>query len=446
MMRTTVAVFVALAVLVVPLGLAASASAATTDTSRNVIPSVIGPIATNRFGGGMMVGVRAGQTMFGVFYGTSDHPNNVVIFAEETRVLGGADIVDASGEHLATRGIPVQTVLAQSLNRFIEFNTTNANAGINLVPNYTGLLVNIPVKALNLNTGAWTLSHMNYTSVGNMTTIELNVTATDLRYTWVSPLFNSTAQIGDGKLNKLAFDFHLVVTTQNKTLTLPWYKVTVSDGFSREITAVSFEGNRTISGPSVVMGAKYDHVIDGWDFANPGNRLALETHLIFGNYFPDRTVDFIHAAYYHDNANSGNDTWHEDANTVTDFTAPQIYTRDQIVFDDHWTRVGRFAWTSNVTVDGVQKTMRFQVQGGSQILLSHDGAIFQGFWVRAAFLYPAGRLIIHDPAMSVEAFMPNIASGFNLTPLGILLIQVAVVGVAIVPALYLRAKARRTPK
>ena len=445
MMRITAAVFVALAVLVVPLGLAATASAATTVTNRNVTPSVIGPIPTDRFGGGMMVGVRAGQTTFGIFYGTSDHPNNVVIFAEETRILGGAEIVDGSGQRLATRGIPVQTVLAQSLNRFIEFNTTNASAGINLVPDYTGLAVNIPVKTLNLNTAGWTLSHMDYTTVGNVTTIDLNVTATDLRYSWVSPLYNSSAEVGDGMLNTVAFDFHLVVTVEDKTLTLPWYKVTVS-GLSREITDVSFEGNRTISGPSVVMGAKYDHVIEGWDFADPGNRLALETHLIFGNYYPDRTVDFIHAAYYRDTASSGNDTWREDANTVTNFTAPQIYTRDQMVFDDHWTRIGRFAWASNVTVDGVQERMRFQVQGGTRLLVSRGGAIFQGFAVRAAFLYPAGQSIIHDPTMSAESFMPTIASGFNLTPFGILLIQVAVVGVALVPALYLRTRARRTPK
>src|SRR5207249_8395059 len=114
---------------------------------------------------------------------------------------------------------------------------------------------------------------------GYVTTIDLNVTATDLRYTWVSPLYNSSAEVGDGMLNTLAFDFHLVVTVEDKTLTLPWYKVTVS-GLSREITEVTFEGNRTISGPSIVMGAKYDHVIEGWDFADLGNRLALETHLI----------------------------------------------------------------------------------------------------------------------------------------------------------------------
>src|SRR2546428_5176562 len=123
MMRITAAMFVALAVLVVPLGLAATASATTTDTNRNVTPSVIGPVPTDRFGGGMMEGVRAGQTTFGVFYGTSGHPNNVVIFAEETRTLGGAEIGDPTRPGPAHHGIPAQTDSDQSPDRFIEFPT-----------------------------------------------------------------------------------------------------------------------------------------------------------------------------------------------------------------------------------------------------------------------------------------------------------------------------------
>src|SRR3989442_488951 len=100
------------------------------------------------------------------------------------------------------------------------------------------------VVPLRLNTAGGHLITMESPTTGKVTTIDLNVTATDLRYTWVSPLYNSSAQIGDGMLNTLAFDFHLVVTVEDKTLTLPWYKVTVS-GLSREITNVTFEGNRT---------------------------------------------------------------------------------------------------------------------------------------------------------------------------------------------------------
>jgi hypothetical protein len=459
-MRGTSAVLIALALLAVPLGLAATAGATTDASGRVLTTAFFGPVPTDRFGGGMMVGVKAGQTNFGVFYGTSVHPNNLVIFAEYTRVLGGAQVVDEQGQYLSTRGIPVNTILAQSLNRFIEFTTVNVSAGFDVGINASafgggfglggngsfGLLVNKPVKAINLDTAAWVLTGESMTVSGNTTFVNLTVAASNVAYTWVNPAFSAT--VGDGVLNEVAFTFHLVVNVKTLTLELPWYKVTVSNDVSREITKVDFTGNRTITGPAVVMDAKYDHLIQGWDFASPSSRLALETHLIFGNFYPDVTVDFVHKAYYHDAAGDGSGALVANSMTTADPTppAPHLYTRDQIVFTDSWTRVGRFTWTSNVTVDGQAKTMLFQVQGGGHLLYGHDGAVFSGFWIRGAFVYPEGSTIVHDPAMSAEAFVPTVASGFNLTPLGLLLIQVAVIGVAIIPALYLRNKARRSAK
>jgi hypothetical protein len=457
-MRNTSAVLIALALLAVPLGLAASASATTNASGHVITTSLFGPEATDRFGGGMEFGVRADQTNFGVFYGSSGHPNNLVIFAEYTRVLGGARIVDEQGQYLATRGIPVSTILAQSLNRFIEFTTVNVSAGFDVGINATtggfglggngsyGLLVNKPVKALNLNSASWTMTGESMNVSGNTTYVNFTISASNLPYTWISPLFNTS--LGDGVLNEVAFTFHLVVNVHDLTLQLPWYRVTVSDDVSREITNVDFLGNRTITGPAVLMDAKYDHLIRGWDFFSPTDRLALETHLVFGNYYPDVTVDFIHKAYYHDAAGDGTGAVVADSTTVANATPPppHLYTRDQIVFTDSWTRVGRFTWTSNVTVDGQAKTMLFQVQGGGRLFYGHDGAVFSGFWIRGAFVYPAGGTIVHDPAMSAEAFVPAVATGFNFTPLGLLLIQVAVIGVAIIPALYLRSKARRSAK
>ena len=145
--------FVVAAMVFVPLGIVGTASASPT---RNLAPVVIGPVSTDRFGGGDFVGVKAGDALFGVRYGTTAHPNDVVIFAEYKRFLGGADIVDSRGDHLATRGIPVYTVLAQSLSRFIEFRQVNATDGFDLtsfdhifpVP----LTRNLPMKGLPLNT------------------------------------------------------------------------------------------------------------------------------------------------------------------------------------------------------------------------------------------------------------------------------------------------------
>src|SRR2546429_7114211 len=161
-MRTLMAAFVVAAMVCVTVGIGRTAGAA--GPRRNLAPVVIGPVSTDRFGGGDFVGVKAGDALFGVRYGTTAHPNDVVIFAEYKRFLGGADIVDARGDHLATRGIPVYTVLAQSLSRFIEFRQVNATDGFDLtswdhlfpVP----LTQNVPMKSLPLPT-AWTLSGLS---------------------------------------------------------------------------------------------------------------------------------------------------------------------------------------------------------------------------------------------------------------------------------------------
>src|SRR2546425_8401372 len=48
-------------------------------------------------------------------------------------------------------------------------------------------------------------------------------------------------------------------------------------------------------------------------------------------------------------------------------------------------RIGRFRWATNVTVDGQAATMTFNLQGGGRIAFGHDGAYFMGFWLRGAF-------------------------------------------------------------
>jgi len=449
-MRGIAATLIALAMIAVPLGIASTAAAssnALAASAQNLTPTFVGPTPTGRFGGGDWVGVSAGNTHFGVLYGTPANPNRVVIFAEYTRYLGGANVVSASGQQLAVRGIPVDTVMAESLDRFIEFKTVNATAGFGLFSDSgTPLLatVNVPIKALNLRTGAWAMTDESYEMVGSTFYVNFTIQATNLSYTWSNPLFPSANTTGDRMLNEVAFTFHLTVDTVTKTADIPWYQVTVTDSAPREITNVSYLGNRTVSGPTVQMGAKYDHRIQGWDFLNDTDRLALETYLIIGNYVPDRTVDFVHLAYAQERAEDGANATILDNETAGDApSAPHLYTFGKITFDDPFTRVGEFRWTSNVTVDGMPETMLFQVQGGSRIQVSNGEMAFFGFRIHGAFIYPAGQVIVHDPAMSAESFAPNLTTGFNLTPLGILLIQVAVVGVAIIPALYLRSRARR---
>src|SRR2546427_7986568 len=98
-MKTLLAAIVVAAMVLVPLGIMGTASAA--GTNRNLTTVVIGPVPTDRFGGGDLVAVKAGDALFGVRYGSSAHANDIVIFAEYKRFLGGADILDPQGDHLA---------------------------------------------------------------------------------------------------------------------------------------------------------------------------------------------------------------------------------------------------------------------------------------------------------------------------------------------------------
>jgi len=445
--RGAFATFVALVLLATPLLFALPASAGSVSASAGAADlslRVIGPVATDRLGGGMVIGVQAGDALFAVRYGVEGHPNNVAIFAEYKRFLGAADIVDEQGRLLATRGVPVDTILAQTLDRFIEFRQSNASEPFDLGAwnDTVGFLlprpVNEPVKGLSLFT-AWTLSGLTNESAGTTTYVNFTISASDLAYTRVR---NGTEQ-GDGVLNSVAFTFHLRVDEVQRSGEIPWYKVTVSDGTPREILGVEFLYRKAVSGTAAVMAAKYDHSIQGWDFANATDKLALETYLVYGNYVPDRTVDFIRLAFFRDRADDGTTTV---ANATMGPARPVFYTKDKIYFDDNWTRVGRFEWVSNVTVDGETKTMSFEIQGAARYVYARlGGPRFLGFGIRGAFVYPAGESIVHDPGMNAEMFVPSLSTGFNLTPLSTLLIQVAVIGVAILPALYLRSRVRRRP-
>src|SRR5437762_13150296 len=90
-MRTLMAAFVVAAMVFVPLGMVGTARAA--GPTRHLAPVVIGPVSTDRFGGGDFVGVEVGDALFGVRYGTTAHAKDVVIFAEYQRFLGCADVV-----------------------------------------------------------------------------------------------------------------------------------------------------------------------------------------------------------------------------------------------------------------------------------------------------------------------------------------------------------------
>src|SRR5947199_7431626 len=78
-MRTWMTAIIVAVMVLVPLGIMGTASAA--GTTRDLTTVVIGPVPTDRFGGGDLVAVKAGDALFGVRYGSNAHANDIVIFA-----------------------------------------------------------------------------------------------------------------------------------------------------------------------------------------------------------------------------------------------------------------------------------------------------------------------------------------------------------------------------
>src|SRR3990170_4892593 len=242
------AVIAVLALLAAPLGVAGIAGAAETD-GRDLTPVLIGPEPTDRFGGGAALAVKAGDAVFGVRYGTHERPNNLVIFAEYRRFLGAAEIVDAQGNVVRTHGIPVFTLLGQSLDALIEFQDSDADGLLNFLVLDEGTVVrnDLPAKALLLNV-SWTLSPPTMETAGGTTFVNFTLSATDLPYTVVWDPLPRRATPEDGFLARLAFTFRLEVRVVDRSGEIPWYRVRVDDGNERIITHVEYLGMRAVAG------------------------------------------------------------------------------------------------------------------------------------------------------------------------------------------------------
>jgi hypothetical protein len=436
-MKAFVAVLAVFAVLCAPLAIAGFASAA---GERDLTP-VVEQGSTDRLGGGDWISVRAGDARVGVVYGTAARMNKLYVFAEYKRFLGGADIYDGRDNYLRTTGIPVYTVFGQSFDGLIEFQDRDANGLLNFYRfDHNDTTGDAPAKATQL-TRAWRATTPAVEVVGNTTWVNFTVETRNVPYDVVWSPLRRPGTRADGVLDHLAFTFHLNITVRDVSGEVPWYRVTVNDGGSREITHVEFLGNRTYSGQAVAMGAKYDHLIEGWDFAGPTDLLALETRAFVGYYVPQRVGEFVHMAYTSQARDPSG--YRQPATDTTMPLVPRSLTRDVVYFDDYWDRVGRLVWRSDVTVDGSPHTMLFQVQGGESFATRHAGAAFFGFAIRGAYIYPSGAVIVHDPSMDAVSDLWNLPETLNLTPFTVLAIQVGIAAIAMGAAVLVRAKGRR---
>jgi hypothetical protein len=428
-MKATVSALLVLLLLASPLAAMAAAQEATEFERDLQVDVSVG--STDRLGGGNWLKIEVGKTVFAVVYGTESNPNNVKVMVEYDRYIGAAEIYNETGELLTTRPIPVRTIMAQSFDLMVEFRDGDNDGLLHFPKSWQDLLMDTydyPRKVLSLRQ-AWDLEDLVIEEDGNVTTVDFNLTATGINYTMIRPGDDP----GDG-LDRITLAFHIKVDRVEKTVDIPVYKVVVDE--NRHILSSELNRTETLTGLTVNGSFKYDHYIEGWDFAGDDSRLAMATHVIIGNHLP---LDVARWARIQFDPHAETGDREIDENTTLE--KPRLVTVDKMEFADEWTRVGRLRWTSDVEVDGVVSTMSFQVHR-AEIITSFE-RLFRGVLIAGAFIYPKGEVIFHDPALEASVFIPLATDG----PGGLLgpyFIQLGVAALAIVGLVLYRRYRRKS--
>jgi len=467
-----------IAVLLMLLGIfavPAPASAATTNLS-DKLTTESGP--TVILGGGNHFFVKFGSdAAFGVVWGTEQTPNNVYFVAVKARYLGVAQVYDNEGNLVeANHTIKIATLYAVKLDDILEFNDSGSDGifqGYRVYSNgnFTGNYKHIEqlYKKVDLNT-SWTASPVTEESTDDSKAWSFGLSANDLPYVPFSPpAGNYTGPTGDDKLNNLTLTFHLEATmVKVDNVSVPQWRITVNRGMMGQMwwmTNIQQMDPMLYSGKMITYHVKWDQMIQGWDNdsadANPA--LLMEFQAIVGNYIPPALVSAMHMATLsyawmianmNENGrmicrvNTGDTAVNESTGT---YTAPKPLATPTLTFGGDNTRIGRFEWVSNVTVDGIQKQLHAQLMGGVPIFaIGQNGALFGGFAVLGGIAFPGGGTIVHDPLFSSEAYVDLDTGSEPQFPGFILVIGMVAVAVVVIAVLAFvmmdRKPGQKTPQ
>jgi len=440
------------AVLMVSTGFAGMASAATENERLET-----GTGTTSDFGGGDYVYVKFKKdAFFGVVYGTETSQNSIVIVAGQVRYLGGAEVYDDNGAKIGHR-VPIRvfTVFAQKLEDIFEFNDTDGDGICDYRRAGPGVWYNQyplhePIyKRVSLQT-AWERSEITTTTDEvNMTkTWEFSLSAKNLPYIAVGDSDSIRRDVKENVLDEVKFTFHLEASVkEHSNISVPMYKVTVQkDGGEYTVMDSERIEDIMVSGKHLEYRIKYDHLIKGWDFdpTNANPMLLLEWHAIAANAIPEKVAKWIRMQFVERIQGDGKVTVDtedgqevvDDENTISmEPKRPKRFAHPRIELIDNWQKVGRLTWVTNVTVDGQEKSMYAQVQGGVPFQTTGERGVLRGFAVLGGYSYPGGQSIYHDPEMSSDiAVELNLGGQTFKTGLGSGLLGVMLVGVGFIAA------------
>lgn len=462
-------------------GLAAVVSAAPEEEPLDRVRMEQG--TTHEFGGGDYIAVNMtdgpNAAWFGVVYGTPEHPNAPTLVGAYIRYLGGATVRDANGGIMApVVPIPVLTVFAQRLDSLIEFNDTGlpdghggrygaGNGVFDFYGNRTlsnfGIWAVEPVyKIVDLKEAAWTVGEITTMDdpVNGTRRYDFSISATDLTYSKIWDDRPATNLDGsrrgteaDGTVSSVEFVFHIDASAVTVEAAVPWYDVKI-DGRNQIISSHEAEP-RNYTGVAVNAAFKYDHVIEGWDFAAQGesSKLMLENIVIMGTYIPGIVQRWIDAQFIDSQIGDGAGTvsYLAEGDDADSTVLPETSTRvanNVIEYRDNWQRIGKLTWVSNVTVDGHDRDMYYQVHAGDGLELVKDfqkpidGRV-RGIALVGGYIYPAGENIVHDPTFEAGTFQLSIVGDIDPAAVMLLMFGVAAVcGISLTTVLVLRSRAR----
>jgi len=378
---------------------------------------------TTALGGGDHVFVRFGSdAAFGVVYGTSANPNNIYIVAIKARYLGVAQVKDEQGRSFAeNRPIKIYTLYAVKLDSLVEFKDSNGNGIANYARGYNSTTdrfsdyinrADTLYKKVDLNT-SWTAGSIVQSNGTAYRSWTFNLSAQNLPYAAVA---NYTGNVA-GTLPLVRFTFHLNASlTQVDNATVPQWQVTVGQiGGRIVVTNLSRLNDLIVSGKALHYDLKWDQDIEGWTFAAQNNpaasrRILLELGVVVGNLIPAAIVD----AWFESRvlarmgetgtAQFTTATGTESANDTTGtYLLARRLQSPYVDFGGNWTRIGRFLWVSDSTVDGASVPVYGQIIAGVRFAaIGEGGNAFIGFALLAGLSFLGGASIVHDPTVTTD--------------------------------------------
>ncbi|MBN1110070.1 MAG: hypothetical protein JXA45_04840, partial [Methanomassiliicoccales archaeon] len=247
------------------------------------------------------------------------------------------------------------------------------------------------------------------------------------------------------------FAFHVTATATDTEVQIPFYRVTVGEddgnGIVHDSEAIA---PRNFTGVTTHTEFKYDHIIEGWDPASEAEdpRIMLENGIIHAVFIPEVVEDWYSAQFLREEVENGTGLaefeTEEGVAEVRDTdevpNKAMLLTRDRITFRDNWQRTGMLTWVSNVTVDGSEELVVYQVHAGSRHLLPDNvpNGHVRSIVLLGGYIYPVGESVMHDPTVDIGAITVEMSPTIPILVTIIIAIAVVIcVGLVVVAGIIL---------